>query len=206
MRAARHRFRAGADDAAGAGRFLGRRQDRHQFAATARIWSALSISRFSCSPIPRCSTRLPPREFRAGYAEVVKYGLLGDAGFFAWLEANWQDVFAGGAGPRASTPSRSAAAPRPAIVARDERETGERALLNLGHTFGHALEAATGYSDRLLHGEAVAIGMALRVRLLRAARPAAAGRRRARRAPSGGGRPADPHSATSPAACRTPTR
>ena len=103
---------------------------------------------------------LPQREFRAGYAEVVKYGLLGDAAFFSWLEANWQDVFAGGA-DRASTPSPSAAAARPAIVARDERETGERALLNLGHTFGHALEAAAGFSGRLLHGEAVALGMAL---------------------------------------------
>ena len=102
---------------------------------------------------------LPSREFRAGYAEVVKYGLLGDAAFFSWLEANWQDVFAGG-------PSREHAIAvccraKAGIVARDERETGERALLNLGHTFGHALEAAAGFSGRLLHGEAVALGMAL---------------------------------------------
>jgi len=102
---------------------------------------------------------LPEREFRAGYAEVAKYGLLGDAAFFAWLEANWQEVFAGGpARERAIATSCRAKA---AIVARDERETGDRMLLNLGHTFGHALEAAAGYSDRLLHGEAIAIGMAL---------------------------------------------
>jgi len=102
---------------------------------------------------------LPPRQFRAGYAEVVKYGLLGDAGFFAWLEANVKDVFAGGAAREhaIATSCRMKAA----IVARDERETGDRALLNLGHTFGHALEAAAGFSDRLLHGEAVALGMAL---------------------------------------------
>jgi 3-dehydroquinate synthase len=106
---------------------------------------------------------LPPREFRAGYAEVAKYGLLGDAAFFSWLEANWREVFAGG---KASSGAREHAIAvscraKAAIVARDERETGERALLNLGHTFGHALEAACGFSDRLLHGEAVAAGMAL---------------------------------------------
>jgi 3-dehydroquinate synthase len=102
---------------------------------------------------------LPPREFRAGYAEVVKYALIGDADFFAWLEANWREVFAGGAArERAIVVSCRAKA---AIVGRDERETGERQLLNLGHTFGHALEAACGFSDRLLHGEAVAAGMAL---------------------------------------------
>jgi 3-dehydroquinate synthase len=102
---------------------------------------------------------LPARQFRAGYAEMVKYGLLGDAGFFAWLEANWREIFAGGAArDHAIAVSCRAKA---AIVARDERETGERALLNLGHTFGHALEAACGFSDRLLHGEAIAIGMAL---------------------------------------------
>jgi 3-dehydroquinate synthase len=102
---------------------------------------------------------LPPRQFRAGYAEVVKYGLLGDAGFFAWLDANVKEVFAGGAAREhaIATSCRMKAA----IVARDERETGERALLNLGHTFGHALEAAAGFSDRLLHGEAVALGMVL---------------------------------------------
>jgi 3-dehydroquinate synthase len=102
---------------------------------------------------------LPPRQFRAGYAEVVKYGLLGDAGFFAWLDANVKEVFAGGAAREhaIATSCRMKAA----IVARDERETGDRALLNLGHTFGHALEAAAGFSDRLLHGEAVALGMVL---------------------------------------------
>ncbi|MGQ0444192.1 MAG: 3-dehydroquinate synthase [Beijerinckiaceae bacterium] len=101
---------------------------------------------------------LPPREFRAGYAEVVKYGLIGDAGFFAWLEANWRAVFAGG-GARVHAIATSCKA-KAAIVARDEHDEGERALLNLGHTFGHALERLTSYDGaRLVHGEAVAIGM-----------------------------------------------
>jgi 3-dehydroquinate synthase len=106
---------------------------------------------------------LPPRQFRAGYAEVAKYALLGDAAFFSWLEANWRDVFAGKSAASAAREHAIAMSCRAkaAIVARDERETGERALLNLGHTFGHALEAACGFSDRLLHGEAVAAGMAL---------------------------------------------
>jgi 3-dehydroquinate synthase len=102
---------------------------------------------------------LPRREFRAGYAEVVKYGLIGDAGFFAWLEANWRDVLAGG--PAREHAIATSCRAKAISVANDERESGERALLNLGHTFGHALEAAAGFSDRLLHGEAVAIGMAL---------------------------------------------
>ena len=102
---------------------------------------------------------LPEREFRAGYAEVAKYGLLGDAAFFAWLEANWKDVFAGG--PAREHAIATSCRAKAAIVARDERETGDRMLLNLGHTFGHALEADAGFSDRLLHGEAIAIGMAL---------------------------------------------
>ena len=102
---------------------------------------------------------LPARQFRAGYAEVVKYGLLGDPGFFAWLEANWRELFAGG-GAREHAIAVSCRM-KAAIVARDEREHGERALLNLGHTFGHALEAAAGFSDRLLHGEAIALGMTL---------------------------------------------
>ena len=102
---------------------------------------------------------LPPREFRAGYAEVAKYGLLGDAAFFAWLEGNARDVFAGG--PSREHAIATSCRMKADIVARDERESGERALLNLGHTFGHALEAAAGFSGRLLHGEAVALGMAL---------------------------------------------
>lgn len=102
---------------------------------------------------------LPERQFRAGYAEVAKYGLLGDARFFEWLEKNWRDVFSGGAA-RAEAIETSCRA-KAAIVEEDERETGRRALLNLGHTFGHALEAHAGYSDRLLHGEAISIGMAL---------------------------------------------
>lgn len=104
-------------------------------------------------------TTLPPREMRAGYAEIAKYGLLGDAQFFTWLEKNWQGVLANGGPPLAHAIETSVKA-KSAIVARDETETGDRALLNLGHTFGHALEAWTGYSDRLLHGEGVAIGMA----------------------------------------------
>ena len=106
---------------------------------------------------------LPPRDFRAGYAEVAKFGLLGDAGFFAWLEANWQDVFAGGKSLGSFAREHAIAVAcrgKAGVVARDERETGERALLNLGHTFGHAFEAAAGFSDRLLHGEAVALGIA----------------------------------------------
>ena len=102
---------------------------------------------------------LPEREFRAGYAEVAKYGLLGDAPFFAWLENNWREVFAGG--PAREYAIAECCRAKAEIVARDEREIGDRALLNLGHTFGHAFEAACGFSDRLLHGEAVAIGMAL---------------------------------------------
>jgi 3-dehydroquinate synthase len=102
---------------------------------------------------------LSARQFRAGYAEVVKYGLIGDAGFFAWLEANWRELFAGG--PAREHAIAVSCRMKAAIVGRDEREVGERALLNLGHTFGHALEAAAGFSDRLLHGEAIALGMTL---------------------------------------------
>jgi 3-dehydroquinate synthase len=102
---------------------------------------------------------LSPRQFRAGYAEVAKYGVLGDEAFFSWLENNHPEVFKGGAAREHAIATSCRA--KAAIVARDERETGDRALLNLGHTFGHALEAATGFSDRLFHGEGVAIGMAL---------------------------------------------
>lgn len=102
---------------------------------------------------------LTPRDFLAGYGEVAKYGLLGDAQFFYWLEENAPDL-------RRDISLRQHAvahsvAMKAGIVERDETEQGERALLNLGHTFGHALEAATGYSDRLLHGEGVAVGCAL---------------------------------------------
>lgn len=107
---------------------------------------------------------LPNREFLAGYAEVVKYGLLGDAGFFEWLEKNWRQLLAGDPSTRQFAVA-SCCRMKAEIVARDEREMGERALLNLGHTFGHAMEAATGFSDRLLHGEGVSIGMALAYRL-----------------------------------------
>jgi 3-dehydroquinate synthase len=102
---------------------------------------------------------LSPRQFRAGYAEVAKYGVLGDEAFFTWLEANYGDIFAGGAAREHAIATSCRA--KAAIVSRDERENGERALLNLGHTFGHALEAATGFSDRLFHGEGVSVGMVL---------------------------------------------
>lgn len=107
---------------------------------------------------------LPGRELRSGYAEIVKYGALGDPAFFGWLEGEGIRALALEPGPLTRAIAH-ACRMKAAFVARDEREAGERALLNLGHTFGHALEAATGYSDRLLHGEAVAIGMVLAFRL-----------------------------------------
>lgn len=103
---------------------------------------------------------LAPRDFLAGYGEVVKYGLLGDAAFYDWLEANAPAMARGDAELRQYAVTRSVEM-KAGIVSRDETEEGERALLNLGHTFCHALEKATGYSDRLLHGEGVAIGCAL---------------------------------------------
>ncbi len=107
---------------------------------------------------------LPRRELLAGYAEVAKYGLIDDPDFFAWCEANADRLLAGDAEARTYAIERSVRA-KAAIVADDERETtGRRALLNLGHTFGHALEADTGFSDTLLHGEGVAAGMALAFR------------------------------------------
>ncbi|MET4212483.1 3-dehydroquinate synthase [Bradyrhizobium sp. LA2.1] len=102
---------------------------------------------------------LSPRQFRAGYAEVAKYGVLGDEAFFTWLEKNHSDLFKGGSAREHAIATSCRA--KAGVVSRDERETGERALLNLGHTFGHALEAATGFSDRLFHGEGVSIGMTL---------------------------------------------
>ena len=107
---------------------------------------------------------LPRRELLAGYAEVVKYGLLGDLAFFEWLEAHGRALVDGDAGLRREAVHRSCAA-KAAIVADDEREAGQRALLNLGHTFGHALEAELGYDGRLLHGEGVGIGMVLALAL-----------------------------------------
>jgi 3-dehydroquinate synthase len=106
---------------------------------------------------------LPPREIRAGYAEVVKYGLIDDEAFFHWCEANWRGVFAGG--PARDHAVAQSCRAKAAVVVRDEREEGDRALLNLGHTFGHALERLVGYDGaRLIHGEAVAIGLALAFR------------------------------------------
>ena len=113
---------------------------------------------------PATLDTLPAREVRAGYAEVLKYGLIDDAGFFEWCEANGAALIAGDAQARVTAIARSVAA-KARIVAADEKElTGVRALLNLGHTFGHALEAETGFSDRLLHGEGVALGMLLAAR------------------------------------------
>ena len=105
-------------------------------------------------------TTLPPRQVLAGYAEIVKYGGLGNPAFFDWLEQNHQAVLALEPAAVAQAVAESCRA-KAAIVARDERESGERALLNLGHTFGHAFEKLTGYGEALLHGEAVAYGMVL---------------------------------------------
>jgi 3-dehydroquinate synthase len=134
---------------------------------------------------------LPDREMRAGYAEVLKYGLLGDAAFFAWLEANGEKVLA--REPHALEHAiATSIAMKARIVAADERETQDlRALLNLGHTFGHALEAETGFSDRLLHGEAVALGMVLAARYsARRGEIAAADAARVERAIAAAGLPA----------------
>jgi 3-dehydroquinate synthase len=102
---------------------------------------------------------LTPRQFNAGYAEVAKYGLIGDASFFAWLESNWRAVAAGW--PEREHAIAVSCRAKAASVAADERDEGARALLNFGHAFAHALESASGYSDRLVHGEAVAVGMVL---------------------------------------------
>ncbi|HUA77516.1 MAG TPA: 3-dehydroquinate synthase, partial [Acetobacteraceae bacterium] len=110
---------------------------------------------------------LPPRQLRAGYAEIVKAGLIGDAGFFAWCETNGAALIGGDSEAQAEAVLRAAAF-KAAVVGDDEREekpSDGRALLNLGHTFAHALERETGYSDTLLHGEAVAIGLGLAFRL-----------------------------------------
>src|SRR5882672_2281651 len=109
-------------------------------------------------------TTLPKRELLGGYAEIAKYGLLGDADFFAWLEKKAAKALAGDGAAMTHAVAHSCAM-KASIVARDEREMGERALLNLGHTFGHGLEAATLYSDRLIHGEGVALGCVLAFRL-----------------------------------------
>ncbi|MFQ5348640.1 MAG: 3-dehydroquinate synthase family protein, partial [Rhodothalassiaceae bacterium] len=103
---------------------------------------------------------LPERQRRAGYAEIVKYGLIDRADFFTWLETHGAEMLAGAPDALATAIAESCRA-KATVVAADEREAGQRALLNLGHSFGHALEAALGYDGRLLHGEAVAIGMVL---------------------------------------------
>jgi 3-dehydroquinate synthase len=108
---------------------------------------------------------LPRRQLLAGYAEVVKYGALGDEDFFGWLERHGKAALRSVDGELMEHAVAHSCRMKAAIVAQDEREIGERAMLNLGHTFGHALEAATGYSDRLLHGEGVSIGMTLAILL-----------------------------------------
>ena len=134
---------------------------------------------------------LPPREFAAGYAELVKVGLIGDAGFFAWLDAHRDEVFAGGPA-RAEAVARACAA-KAGVVARDEREQGERALLNFGHTFGHAFERLTGYdAARLIHGEGGGDRHGERVPLLASPRAVPRRRRRQGRGAPPRRRPADP--------------
>ena len=114
---------------------------------------------------PEVLASLPRRELMAGYAEVVKYGLINDAEFFGWCERHGAELLAGEIHAQVHAIAHSCRA-KAAIVAQDERETGDiRALLNLGHTFGHAFEAETGFSSRLLHGEGVALGMVLAYRL-----------------------------------------
>lgn len=109
-------------------------------------------------------TSLPPREMRAGYAEILKYGLLGDADFYAWLLRHGKELLSGNEAYLTRAIARSCEM-KAQIVGMDERESAQRALLNFGHTFGHALEAEIGYDGRLLHGEAVAIGMVMACRL-----------------------------------------
>src|SRR4029453_2062575 len=156
---ARHRVHPDPDHPAGPGRFLGRRQDRHQRGARQepdrRVPPAPpGVGRHGgVGPLPRA-------ELLAGYAEVVKYGLINDPAFFAWCEGHGAGIISGEASARRHAIAQSCKA-KAAIVGADERESGARALLNLGHTFGHALEAECGYSDDLLHGEAVAIGMVM---------------------------------------------
>jgi 3-dehydroquinate synthase len=114
---------------------------------------------------PSCLTTLPERQLRAGYAEIVKYGLIGDADLFAWLETNGASVLSGNVVAHRRQAIETCVRAKAAFVVADECETlGKRALLNLGHSFAHALEAENGFSDALLHGEAVAIGLALAFR------------------------------------------
>ncbi len=196
---ARAGFRANPDDSVGAGRQRRRRQDRDQHPRTARTSSACSISRAWCIADVATLDSLDCRQLRAGYAEVVKYGLIGDAPFFAWLEANGPALLAGDVAARIEAVRVSCRA-KAGIVAADEREAGVRALLNLGHTFAHALEAETGFGEtpaarrggRRRHGA--------RLRSVGSTRPLRSGRRRPRPAASGGGGAAD----RSPFLARTP--
>ena len=196
-------YRAGADHAAGAGRFLGRRQDRHQFAprqeSGRRVPSADPGDRRHRAARHACRAR----DFRAGYAEVAKFGLLGDAGFFAWLEANWRDVFAGGSGARARHRGR---------VPRQGRDRGARRARDrrarAAQSRPHLRPCVRGGGRLFRHDCCMArrsrSACVLRVRVLRPARPAAADDAGRVARSSCRGRPADPASATMPA--RRPTR
>jgi len=156
--AARHAFDPGADDAPGPGRFIGRRQDRINTERGKNLVGLFQQPDFVLADAGIVDS-LPPRQFNAGYAEVVKYGLIGDAPFFDWLRSNWRG--GGGGWPEREHAIAVSCRAKAATVAAMSATKGARALLNFGHTFAHALEAATGYSDRLVHGEAVAIGMVL---------------------------------------------
>ena len=141
------------------GRQFGRRQDRHRQRPRKNLIGAFHQPLLVISDTETLTT-LPSRELQAGYAEVVKYGLLGDSDFFDWLEENGASVLSGD--PVAQVHAIAACCKAKAdIVARDEREGGQRALLNLGHTFGHALEVESGFGGALNHGEAVSIGMVI---------------------------------------------
>ena len=159
-RAARRRFRAGADDAAGAGRFLGRRQDRDQRPPGQEPGRRVLSAEPGARRHRRCSTRCRSASFAPAMPRWSNTACSATRSFFDWLEANWRDVFAGG--PAREHAIAVSCRAKAAIVARDERETGDRALLNLGHTFGHALRGRGRLSPTgSLHGEAVALGMAL---------------------------------------------
>ena len=159
MHQARSGFRAGARPRCSRRwTVLGRRQDRRSTRAHGKnLIGAFHQPRLVLCDLDTLET-LPQRELLAGYAEVVKYGLIDEPGFFDWCEKNSTVMLAGDADLRAHAVAVSCRA-KARIVAADERENGVRALLNLGHTFGHALEAETGFGAELLHGEAVAIGM-----------------------------------------------
>ena len=162
--AARPALRAGADHPARAGGQQRRRQDRREPRASARTWRAPSTSRAIVLADTATLRTLPPRELRAGYAEVAKHGLLAGEAFWGWCESGGGEAAVAGDAAALSHAVLESCRLKAAVVAADEREEaaeGGRALLNLGHTFGHALEAECGYDGTLLHGEGVAVGLGL---------------------------------------------